>query len=619
MTFELWVGAPDNITQALHNYTRIPNPSPLSSAVPLENFDNWRYLFPDLEATIQASPDESFDVLLINSSITLMSDFPPKTSKLGLVLDLDFRSPGHENIKSLSALKRWSSVNHMYLHGQSLRKTEHKECQSAEFGLVKPFFEADWWASHFTKLTHRTKEAESSQDEYVVSTADERSRTMFRELSIMQEVFASPAQEQDSTIPRRRMAVLLWTFSQAKKGQSGVTTWQKVIPPPNRMGSNSPLAPTSSVDSSLPPLVLDSMVESSFDTSMTEHDFSHQATEPIMPFSPMIYESGSYHSGFTPLQNMNHEHLKLYDFTSTGLTPRHGDFVQHKNEMFNFNAPIPTTAPINLQQAQQFLRLTQQRSERQPKSQANTYRDDTINIFDNLPDDDDLHENSSIVPTFPSLDRRQCLANFDVSTHQMLQAQLSKVQPKVEVSSPEDYAMLEPDSQQSVTGHMNDLELDVEAMSQSLISDPTVTYTSPIDAVNHDDVALSHPSIFLSPKLSRPPLMPHNSFAGVLRTTSRPNGEEQEQFGFDTPTRNDFARLMDNHYFSASDDELFGSNSAEGIECRASVDGNSILRPRSQPNLPSNMSPITLRENGLNLDLEQQNIDVHSNIKVEQQ
>lgn len=616
LTFELWVGAPANITQALHNYTRVQNKRSPLPAVPLENFDNWRNLFPDLETTLQAGANEDFDVVLINSSIALMSDFPPKTSKLGLVLDLDFRVPGHESTKSLSELKGWSSVNHMYLHGQPLRKTEHKECQSAEFGLVKPFFEADWWASHFTKLTHKRKEAESSQDEHLLSATDEHSRSLFRGLSIMQEVFASPLPEQDSTVPRRRMAVLLWLFSQANKGQSGVTSWQKVIPPPSRLGSNSPLAPTCVMDSSLPPLVLDSMVESSFDTTMSDPDFSHQDVEVGMPFSPTIYESGSYHSGFTPFQNTNHDHLKFYDFTSTGFTPRSNNLPGHRDETFNFNAPTGPVAPFNQHQMQQIQQMQLAISHIDTRHRGD---DAAINVFNDLPGEDSHGENSSVVQTFPSPDRRQCLANFDMRTHQMLQAQLSKVEPKVEDLSEDDFTMLEPDSQQSVTGHLNNLELGAEEMSQSLISDPTVTYTSPIDEMDHGVLALSHPSIFLSPKLCRPPLLPHNSFAGVLRSTSGADADEQEQLGFDTPTRNDFARLMDNHYFGANDDDLFGSGGTEGIGCRASIDGNSVLRPRSQPTLPSNMSPATTRGDTLNLDAEKENIDVHSEIKVERE
>lgn len=620
LTFELWVGAPANITQALHNYTRVPNKKSPLPAVPLEDFDNWRNLFPDLESTLQAGAGEEFDVLLIKSSIALMADFPPKTSKLGLVLDLDFRGPGHESITSLSELKCWSSVNHMYMHGQPLRKTEHKECQSAEFGLVKPFFEADWWASHFTKLTHKRKEAEDSHDENILRAADEHSRSLFRGLSIMQEVFASPLPEQDSIVPRRRMAVLLWVFSQASKGQSGVTSWQKVIPPPNRMASNSPLAPTSSMDSSLPPLVLDSMVESSFDTSMSEPDFSNQCAEASVPFSPTIYESSSYHSGFTPFQPANHDHLKFYDFTSTGFTPRAGNFSNHKDEIFNFNAPVAPMVPMAPLNQHQMHQLHQMHQAKLQLARTETrHRDETINIFNDLPDDDGHEEDSSIVQAFPSPDRRQCLANFDMSTHQMLQAQLSKVEPKVEASSEEDFSMLEPDSQQSVTGHLNNLELDADEMSQDLIDESTVTYTSPMDDVDRHHIALSHPSIFLSPKLARPPLLPHNSFAGVLRTTSRANEREQEQLGFDTPTRNDFARLMDNHYFSASDDDLFGSGGTEGIDCRASIDGNSLLRPRSQPTLPSTMSPAALRGGELNFDTEHRNIDVPSDIKIEQE
>lgn len=591
LAFELWVGTPGHITQALHNYTRIPNSHTPLPTIPLEDFGNWRDLFPNLEGALQSGADRECDIILVRSSFALMSDFPPKTSKLGLVLDLDFRSPDHENVRALNEMKYWSSTNTMYLRGRPLRRTEHKGCQSAEFGLVKPFFEADWWASHFTKLTYKKKEAENGTEGQTLNGADEYSRNLFRELSIMQEVFASPFPVDNSAMPRRRMAVLLWVFSQANKGQAGVSSWQKVIPPPSRLGSDSPLAPTGTTNTSLPPLVLDSMVEGSFDGTMANNDFSHPSGEVSTSLSPAMYGQGSYHSGFTPLQNMDHDHLKFYDFTNTGLTPRFTNFTDQKDESFNFDAPIPLVPSLNHNQ------------------QIAAYQHGT-NMFDHLAGGSNpagsfpntQAHRSHHVTEASSPDRRQSLANFDMSTHQMLQAQLDSAQPKDELSSQEDYTMLEPESQASVINHMNNLDLKLSEGSQALNNETRSADQSAGDTMDHERMALCHPSVFESPKMSRPPLLAHNSFAGVLPTTFDGGQTEHDHLGFDTPTRNDFARLIENHCVNVNDDDLFEAGGINEIEDRVFASGNGIPRPRSQPVLRSNVSPVAQQNDVLVLD-----------------
>lgn len=524
-----------------------------------------------------------------------MSDFPPKTSKLGLVLDLDFRNPDRDTIKALSELKFWSSVNHIYLGGRTIRRTEHKECQSAEFGLVKPFFEADWWASQFTKLTHKRKEAESSHDGYTISSADEHSRSLFRRLSIMQEVLASPFSEELPGMPRKRMAILLWVFTQANKGQAGITSWQKVNPPLPREALMSTHSPTV-VGSTLPPFVLDSMVENSFDTSMMEDDFTHHGAEANVTLSPSLFASNTYHSGFTPIQNMNHEQLKFYDFTSTGFTPRLNDYGNHKDDLlFGFDTATSST---------------QQNLSYQPSAAAFDQLSSEHNSALGFTNAQAFHARDTAEASIP--DRRQCLANFDVSTHQMLQAQLGDAQLEVEHSSQDDYSVLRAESQISVTNHMNNLELKIEDTGEAFIGHSSSTATSTIDIMDHGQTALCHPSAFESPKVARPPLLPHNSFAGVLRTMTDVNESLHEQLGFDTPTRHDFARLMENHYVNA-DDDIFAAGNVRDTDHRALVDGNNILRPRSQPVLPSNVSLTAFGGDNIFLD----DVDDQTHIKIE--
>ena len=90
---------------------------------------------------------------------------------------------------------------------------------------VRPFFESKWWASTFTNLTEKRKRAEDSENDGAVELANEASRNFFKNLTVMQEIWA----EQRGN-GRRRMGILLWRFSQATPPYVGTTTWQRLIP-----------------------------------------------------------------------------------------------------------------------------------------------------------------------------------------------------------------------------------------------------------------------------------------------------------------------------------------------------------------------------------------------------
>jgi len=621
LNFDMWVGLPEKVTQALHNYTRLERNQEAGPSAPLESFKNWRTSFPDLEDRLPTLEDQPFDIILIKSSFELMNDFPPQTAKLGLVLDLDFRNPTRENYRSLSAMKCWQSTNHMYHNGQLVRKTGLRECQGSSVGIVQPFFEAEWWATQFTKLTHRKKEAEDSGDGTALTAADEYSRSLFRGLTMMQEILASPSPGSASPL-RRRMAVLLWVFSQATKGHLGVTSWQKLVPPPSRLSTNSP---SPQAMESLPPLVLDSMVGNSFSTDTTLDPLSQSIDSfENCPVSPPSYEVGEYYSGFTPFQNMSSEQLRMLDFSleneSTGFTPKFSthDQIQIKTEPFDFSAPIlsnnsipylhPTTTTNHEPYSSIFTTIDQH------NGLGNQHQHE--NLPYQIPSSTSLHQ-----PT----DRRQLIANFDLSTHRLLQAQLedydidstcnhpqSQHQP-LQQPQPQPEAMaltittLPQESQSSMIHHMHDLDLHSTHLSQALLnnnnddsllhnnSNPSHTNTTQLNITTISTTAAAaaaarqHPIIFDSPKLTRPPLMTHHSFAGVLSAAS---AQGHDELSFDTPTRNDFARLMtsiEHGNGHGESDDLFGDADAMAMSLSfAPGSGSEFLRPRScQPVLSS--------------------------------
>lgn len=580
LKFEMWVSTPENVFKSLHNYTciSVPDEDQPSPTIELERYENWEMLFPDLKSVLQ---EGQIDVVLLKSRFDLMSDYPPATSKLVLDLDLDFRD--FEKIKSgCNWMRYFTSVNHLYYNGKSMQKIEHKDCLAVEAGVVKPFFEAEWWATQFTKVTRKMKEAEEAQNPDMVAAAEEYSRGLFRGLTIMQEIFVS-SQHSDcmtSQSQKKRVAVLLWVFAQTNKRNNATTTWQHVTVQSSCLPQAQFLIHN---DACLPPLSMNIAIDDPFNIDMTGSGFSlHEAA----PMSPIPYEVGAYHSGFTPY----HPHQELqtnFDFGgATDLTSQANSFTEIKPDPMNLMAELHQIPPFLPSQDISDDKVTLFNLPTQP-----LYEDmsgpgpSTYDVSDSLPTD--------------LTHGRNTLANFDMSTHDMLQAQLADFHPDdtnthASIQALSDIDIIDndslayesaqplhdieaidfeipdadPDSQQSMIGHMDSLDLDEESLSQALLDDTRPTTPN----LNHAKLMLEHPTLFESPKVTRPPLLAHNSFAGVL-----PDAED-EPLHFDTPTRDEFARVISGHL--DRDEDLFGS---DGV-----TDGFDLGRPRSQPVLGSN-------------------------------
>lgn len=567
MTFEMWVGMPDKVLKSLHNYTRISDQNHPSPKVKLESYDNWENLFPDLKVLLE---EDEFGIVLLKSRFNLMSDYPPATSKLVLDLDLDFRHYASGG-SSGSWMKYFTSINHLYHNGKKLRQTEHKDCLAIEPGVVKPFFEAEWWATQFTEVTRKMKEAEETKDPTATSDATEYSRSLFRGLTIMQEIFVAPQHSEcmSSKLKRKRVAVLLWVFAQTNRGNAGVTTWQHVTVQREWFSKDQT---SMEQDTCLPHLAMDNAVDDPFSIDTTGNGFD---LDTMMPMSPIPYESGAYYSGFTPY-HMHQEPTATYDFSGmTGFTPRTVSFTEVKPDPVNLILPLNLIPPFLPSQSM-------------PDDKSGLFALSTQPLYEDLsgpgPATYDMSESLSVDQPL----RRDSLAHFDMSTHDMLQAQLGDfdephdtLQSLGQIDQRHDtlqslHDMTEnikdPDSQQSMIGHMHSLELDEEELSQAMLTDDCpITPT-----LDHHKLMLEHPTIFDSPKLTRPPLMAHNSFAGVM-----PGGldMENEPLHFDTPTRNEFARVISGQ-LEAQDEDLFGNDMV--------MEPFEFGRPRSQPVLSSN-------------------------------
>ena len=269
LNFEMWVSSPDDQERALHYYTGLK--SNKLAPMPLEDLAGWRLSFPQLNNLLNRERHfptfKNCDLILLNTRFKLMQEFPPPGSKLGIGLELKFPDPIWWHGEGDADFKKWSCTTYMYRDGILISKPTRETCpvSDQELWKVRPFFQSKWWASTFTSLTEARKVAEDSKSLGAIEQANEHTRSFFRALSIMQEISADRCVTSGHTFEqgmhrsrRKRMAILLWKFSQASADSAGTAVWQKLIAPPDRLTTNSPLPAGTEMD--LPPLSMDSIV-----------------------------------------------------------------------------------------------------------------------------------------------------------------------------------------------------------------------------------------------------------------------------------------------------------------------------------------------------------------------
>jgi hypothetical protein len=288
LSFEMWVSLPNQMNHAQHIYSKMQNSNATSAPITLEEVKNWRGTFPDLKTILEPwHPTDSCDIIMLEASFRLMTDLPPRFSKLGISLTLDFLHPSNNNGGALAALQNWTCKTHMYQHGRMVKDVSHDDCHVAGPGKIRPFFESKWWASTFTQLTEKRKLAEASKNDGALELANEYCRNFFRGLTVMQEVFADMPKSHSSHTGgwsdqhprRRRMAILLWRFSQAPSQPPndyvGTTTWHKILPPFEK-ASEADMSSAASTD--LPQFSMDTIMGDAYHAGSCESNSSFLPT-----------------------------------------------------------------------------------------------------------------------------------------------------------------------------------------------------------------------------------------------------------------------------------------------------------------------------------------------------
>ncbi|KAL9600799.1 MAG: hypothetical protein Q9219_002937 [cf. Caloplaca sp. 3 TL-2023] len=239
--FEMFILSPSK--EKFHNYTS--NQADIAArSRALEEIPDWRTSFPSIKKYYDQGQLKT-DVILIESNLDLLSEYPPKNSTLSIRFIV--------NITGVSGNERWSTKADYYENnGQpvdmksfyamnNIRKVTSWDTPnifqgagSSDVRLEIPL-QSTWWVQLFTKMAARKQEMK--HDAYLSQQEDNWSRRYLHEMSIMQELWVDPG---DGRASEHRVAIILWKFSQTRTGEAGTTTWRKLLPPPERIKVNSP-------------------------------------------------------------------------------------------------------------------------------------------------------------------------------------------------------------------------------------------------------------------------------------------------------------------------------------------------------------------------------------------
>ena len=422
--FEMWMSPnQSNMNKRLHDFTNLQTARdlPRSDPGPLENVRNWRSLYPCLAAVLDDKGDiPKFDIIMIETSYKMMSEFPPPKATLGLRLELDF---GQE---SRTELFDWTCTTHIYRNGVPVKHPSYYRLE-AKCGMVAPPFDSMWWALTFIDKVEQRKQAEETREHDAYHAAQERAQDFFSQLTAVHEIRARS--QNDSGFPgpqseRGLVAVLLWKFSIAPETYVGTTSWQRLLAPPPRTTTNSPCPNQQAM--SLPPLAMDTIVDSLHpDPELGDNKdlLNGQTNADLQDYHAGVDDSNAFlsHHDF----EMTFKDEDMIDFAampSSFLPSTGGD---HEGQCF----PIADHFDYNLE----FHGLsTPAHHDAYHPASNNIFESQHVNqnnLFEHHGEQSQdiiygLHQ--EVDHDIDDISQRQPLASFDHNTHDMLQAQLAK-------------------------------------------------------------------------------------------------------------------------------------------------------------------------------------------------
>lgn len=299
--FEMFVLSPTK--EKVHNYTSTQIET-VARSRGLEEMRNWHTSFPLLERYYDQGRLNT-DVILIESTLDLLSEYPPKNSTLSIRFKVSMtgvsgnerwstRADYYENNGQPVDMRKFYELNNIPRASPWDTPNLFRGSEDSEVKLEIPLQSA-WWVQLFTKVACRKQEMK--HDPYLSQQEDEWSRRYLQEMSVMQELWVNSGLDGTSD---SRVAIILWKFLQTRPGEAGTTTWRRLRPPPDRIKIHSPgqspappLQCSMVLDSALQNLAMPQAVSVNAERFLQNSNLFAEDMEGIIAEPPSARESAS--------------------------------------------------------------------------------------------------------------------------------------------------------------------------------------------------------------------------------------------------------------------------------------------------------------------------------------
>ncbi len=250
LDFKMWVEPRQALSMAQpprHVYTETSHRNRYSQAT-LDSVGDWRSKYPTL-AALEHRRDLDCEIILLETSLDFVSDYPPQNSTLGVQFQLDLSNRymfndwacdtniytgggQHCAVSHSSPVRQLTKQNHISPEGESPHEDDSI--------TIAPPFHSAFWSELFTDLMHKRACHDQNGDSDGLKRQAAATRKCIKGISAMQELYVVPPN--GSSTPQR-VAIFLWKFRLADPAEPGITTWRNLIPPPSQILTNSSLGP----------------------------------------------------------------------------------------------------------------------------------------------------------------------------------------------------------------------------------------------------------------------------------------------------------------------------------------------------------------------------------------
>ena len=210
-----------------HTYTSIQSET-ASAPKALTDLNRWREMYPQLAAYSDQGQIDC-PIFLFDTNLSLTDHYIP--SSLLIQFSIDFSQGAH--------FTEWRSYPRFYekngcpvdltkLYENSWDDLDISQVEGTDNSRLGISFKSEWWVRVFSELMGKKMAMEGSGEPKLIREEEERAARSVQGISVMQEIWATHRVYNHRP---QRMAILVWKFNTARRGEVAITSWRRVIAP----------------------------------------------------------------------------------------------------------------------------------------------------------------------------------------------------------------------------------------------------------------------------------------------------------------------------------------------------------------------------------------------------